>query len=272
MPITFATTGKLASPGFYVRPGGGLRSVPMPVACAIVERPEGLLLIDTGWSRAQCEAPDRDPGRALKWLLAMNVRPGDDLASSLSARGYAPGDVRDIVATHLHLDHVGGVCDFPKAKVHVSSVEWAQRSRGRMGGYDPRSLGFDDRAVVHALAGPPALGFPASEDLYGDGTVLLLAAYGHTLGSTAVAVKLDKGWLVHAGDACMFRADYADGRAPSLYARVQSHDLAAQRRTFACFRAAERDHAATVVPSHDQDAFESLPRERSRALRAAWDA
>ena len=139
MPITFATVGTMAAPGFYVRRGAGLRKVKLPNTCAVVERPNGLLLIDTGWSRAQCAAPVRNPGRFRKWALSLNVRPGDELASQLRTMGYVASDVRDIVVTHLHVDHVGGIDDFPLARVHLSRAEWAQRARRGIRGYDPRT-------------------------------------------------------------------------------------------------------------------------------------
>jgi glyoxylase-like metal-dependent hydrolase (beta-lactamase superfamily II) len=37
--------------------------------------------------------------------------------------GYQPQDVRHIVLTHLDLDHVGGLRDFPHAEVHVYAEE-----------------------------------------------------------------------------------------------------------------------------------------------------
>lgn len=273
MPVTFRTTGRVSAPEFFVRRNGGFRFVQMPVTCAIVERPDGLLLIDTGWSRAQCAWPEQDPGRATKVLLGLKVRAEDALASQLISLGYDPGEVRHIVATHLHIDHVGGVADFPHARVHASAAEWAERTRGRRAGYDPRTLGFAHRLELHALKGPPALGFPASEDLLGDGSVLLLDARGHTRGSVAVAVRLEDRWLLHVGDACMFTSDYSEvARArPTLYARFMSQDLTAQQRTFDAIRAAEREHGATVVPSHDPEVFASLPTTIESAWRTAWD-
>lgn len=271
MTVFFRTTGTMKGPAFFLkRRGGGLTQVRMPVTVAVLERPEGIVLIDTGWSRRVCAWPDVDPGRAAKFFLGLDVRPEDALASQLLSLGYVPADVRHIVATHLHIDHVSGAVDFPLATVHCTEAEWeALRRKGWS--YDRRVLELP-RVACHVLRGPSVLGFPACHDLFGDGTVLLLDTCGHTAGSLSVAVKLQSGWLLHVGDAAMFAEDYRmDDTAPaSLYMRTTSWDLVEQRSSGARIRAAEREHGAVVVPSHDLGVYEGLPRNREDAWKGAW--
>lgn len=273
MSVFFRTTGTMAGPEFFLRPGSrSLRTIRMPVAVAIVERPDGLVLIDTGWSRRTCAFPDDDPGLAHRILLGLSVKPEDALASQLISLGYAPTDVRHVIATHLHGDHVGGAVDFDRAQFHVSSREWDAAASGLRGGY---SLSRDVFAGVerHDLDGPPALGFPFSKDLFGDGTVLLLDGRGHTAGSTAVAVKLQDGWLLHAGDAAQRTGEYRadDDAPPSPYTRFMSWNLAEQRRTYGLLRAAESTEGTRVVVSHDAELFATLPTTKETGWAAAWD-
>jgi glyoxylase-like metal-dependent hydrolase (beta-lactamase superfamily II) len=58
-----------------------------------------------------------------------------DIGTSLSALGVSPGDVTDVVLTHLHFDHAGGstvvvngrvVPAFPNAKYYVQKAHWEQ--------------------------------------------------------------------------------------------------------------------------------------------------
>lgn len=274
MPVLFRTSGYVGGPGFFVsRGGGGLSKVKMAVTVAVVERPDGLVLIDTGWSRRSCAWPEENPGRVAKLLLGMEVKPEDAIASQLLSLGYSPGDVKHLVATHLHVDHAGAADDFPSAMLHASEAEWAvSKKLGRVRGYDP-ALHTRPHLASHAFNGPAALGFPRSHDLFGDGTVLLLDARGHTHGSTAVAVKLQDGWALHAGDAAMFARDYLEDETlpTSLYMKLQSHDLPSQRRTYGHLRAAATEHVARVVPAHDLGVYEGLPQTVETAWACAWD-
>ena len=273
MTVFFRTTGTMGGPEFFVRPTShSLRAVRIPVIVAVVERPDGLVLIDTGWSRRTCAFPDDDPGLAHRLLLGLAVRPEDALASQLISQGYTPADVRHVVATHLHADHVGGVVDFDRATVHVHGRELDAAATGLRGGYTPavRSL---PRVAPYTLDGPPALGFPFSKDLFGDGTVLLLDGRGHTAGSIVVAVKLQEGWCLHAGDAAQYVGEYRadDSAPPSLYARAMSWNLSEQRRTYGLLRDAETSAEARVVVSHDPELLNALPTTKETAWACAWD-
>jgi glyoxylase-like metal-dependent hydrolase (beta-lactamase superfamily II) len=273
MSVLFRTTGTVAGPAWVVQRGGrGWAPVRMPVAVAVVERRDGLVLIDAGWSRRTCAFPDDDPGLAYRLLMGLDVKPEDAIASQLLSLGYSPGDVKHVVATHLHLDHIGGVFDFPSATLHAATPEWASLRYGRLRGYVPE-LASRERVTLHDFDGPGALGFAAGHDLFGDGTVLLLDARGHTAGSVAVAVKLAEGWALHAGDAAYFADDFrADPDGPvSHFLRANSWHLPTQRGTFARLRAAESEHGARVVLSHDATLFEPLPHTREDAWACDWD-
>jgi glyoxylase-like metal-dependent hydrolase (beta-lactamase superfamily II) len=38
--------------------------------------------------------------------------------------GYKPEDVKHVVITHMHLDHAGGLADFPHADIHIFELEY----------------------------------------------------------------------------------------------------------------------------------------------------
>ena len=121
------------------------------------------------------------------------------------ARGFQPEDVRHIVATHLDLDHSGGLPDFPQAEVHLLgrelaaalSPDWRSRTR-----YIPAHWLHGPRWVEHEPDGDEWLGFRSVRILPGaDEEILLIPLPGHTLGHTGVAVRRGDGWLLHCGDA-----------------------------------------------------------------------
>ncbi len=89
--------------------GAPTDTIRVSVDALLVMVPGHVVLIDTGYG----------PG------------PGGKLIPSLAAAGVKPGDVTDVLITHSHGDHVGGLVDaagapaFANAKVRMAAAEWA---------------------------------------------------------------------------------------------------------------------------------------------------
>jgi len=41
-----------------------------------------------------------------------------------SEKGILPESIADILITHIHGDHIGGLADFPNAKIHIAREEY----------------------------------------------------------------------------------------------------------------------------------------------------
>ncbi len=76
--------------------------------CLLVETGNGLALVDTGFGTADMEDLGRLGSRA---NLLLNVRPDPELPAvrQMAKLGFDPGEVTDIVCTHLDRDHAGGL-------------------------------------------------------------------------------------------------------------------------------------------------------------------
>lgn len=273
MPVLFRTTGTIAGPSILLRSQPTLRDAirrtRVPIMCAVMERADGLVLINAGWSRAQCAFPFDDPGWIFQLATGMDVHAEDALASQLITLGYDPHDVRHVIATDLRMPHIGGVIDFPAATLHTTPAEWrSAMARGSLGGYPHDMSRFADRVRMHAFTSGARLGFTRSHDVFGDGTVLMLDASGHTAGSLAIAVQLEAGWLVHAGGACLSVSQIAK---PPLFSRLIAHDRRDQRETIDALERARTTFAARVVCTHDPEDFVSLPMVREDAWPTVWD-
>lgn len=190
--------------------------------------PDAVVLVDTGFA-------DRD--RAEKWGLADHRAP----LQALAALGLRANDVDDIAITHGHWDHVGGLSDFPRARVWFAPGEFAALSRQEP--VDPR-LG----ATLAALEREGRLA-PADDaaDVVIVRPGLALVRQGrHTPRFQYVVVQSPRGRYILASDeAPLYRN--VEGPTPS----GQTHDAAASLATLRTMRALVGGGIERIVPGHD---------------------
>ncbi|MEV4560192.1 MBL fold metallo-hydrolase [Kitasatospora sp. NPDC049285] len=250
--------------------GSGGRVVGRMVGhCLLVERADGLVLVDTGFGTADVADPLR-LGRGLLLAARPQLTLRRTALHQVRALGFDPRDVRDIVVTHLDPDHAGGLGDFPEARVHVLAAELRaardpatrlERSR-----YRAVQWSHGPRWTEYAAGGEQWFGFEAVRLLPGAGPeVLLVPLTGHTHGHSGVAVRDGERWLLHCGDAYFSAADLAPEllrRPPALrtYQQLMAVDDKARQRNQQRLRELRRDHGDLVRPlcAHDAEDFTHL--------------
>lgn len=185
--------------------------------CLLIDTGNKLVLVDTGFGLLDIADPVGRIGRPLKLLLNPEFAESEAAVHQVQALGYNPEDVSDIVLTHHDHDHVGGVDDFPNARLHVHAVE-AESIRSQLTLHDRvRYSGQPDlmsrkrrqgRWVEYSIGGDWWFGFEAARQLSGlPEEIAIIPLAGHSRGH--VGVVIDTGgadrprWLVHAGDAFM---------------------------------------------------------------------
>lgn len=176
--------------------------------CLLIETPaSGLVLVDTGLGTPDFADPARRLGLEFAYVYARPKRdPSLAAVAQVEALGFARSDVRHVVLTHMDLDHVGGLSDFPHATVHLHTAELAaaraRRTFKDRRRYRPLMWEHQPHFRTYADEGEPWFGFEAVRDLTGlPPEILLVPLFGHTLGHCGVAVHGADGWLLHAGDA-----------------------------------------------------------------------
>lgn len=247
---------------------GGLLAKPTMVChCLLVERPDGLVLVDTGLGTADFEHPRERLGSTFVAVARPRLDVADAAVRQVEALGYSRRDVRDVVVTHLDLDHAGGLPDFPEARVHVHRAEHSAaeeratfRERER---YREIQWAHGAKWVLHEAGGERWNGFESVRCVGDD--VLMLPLPGHSRGHSAVVVLGGPRPLVHAGDAYFDRREM-DRDAPTcapglaLFQRAVAFDDGARRVNQERLRelVGREGDRITVFSAHDFDEWRAL--------------
>jgi glyoxylase-like metal-dependent hydrolase (beta-lactamase superfamily II) len=188
-------------------------------------------------------------GPVLKsWDLIDFVKP----SVAISKTGLAPGDVTDIIITHIHWDHVGGVDLFPAARVWIQSDEFAHYidEAGR-----PRDEAIEagDAAMLAEAKKEGRLMLvdgDAKEIIPG---VTVYTGGKHTYASQYVAVRTAAGIVVLASDN-IYLYENLEKHLPLGLTLDQAADLRVQERVL---RLASSPRL--IVPGHDPAVFKRFP-------------
>ena len=179
------------------------------ITCLLVETNNGLVLVDTGFGMSDYLRP----GQLMRFFTAAMRSPRDiheTAIKQVERLGYQLTDLRHIVMTHLHLDHAGGLPDFPHAKVHVYQPEYQHIHNKHLGWeYIPIHWAHNPHWVVHQLTGESWYGFKAVQ-LSFTPEIWLIPLVGHTPGHCGVAIRNNTGWILHGGDAVPFNVSVDD--------------------------------------------------------------
>jgi len=179
------------------------------ITCLLVETNNGLVLVDTGFGMSDYLRP----GQLMRFFTAAMRSPRDiheTAIKQVERLGYQLTDLRHIVMTHLHLDHAGGLPDFPHAKVHVYQPEYQHIHNKHLGWeYIPIHWAHNPNWVVHQLTGESWYGFQAVQ-LSFTPEIWLIPLVGHTPGHCGVAIRNNTGWILHGGDAVPFNVSVDD--------------------------------------------------------------
>lgn len=183
--------------------GSWIKSAEMVCHCLLIETPDTLVLVDTGIGMRDVVDPSGLSHR-FKLYNFPRLLPEETALAQVKALGYDVKDVGHIVATHLDVDHAGGLPDFPEAKVHIFKPELnpALASVSKHQRYRPHHFAHQPKWVLHEEQGDDWFGFGAIRVLPIAGAeILLVPLTGHTEGHTGVAVRNGDKWLLHCGDA-----------------------------------------------------------------------
>ena len=215
----------------------------MPVPCFLIRHGADWMLWDAGLGDEIATTP---AGRV---IAGLHFRVPRTLASQLAELNFKPDDVRFVGLSHLRADHSGNAALFPHATFLVSPLDlaWAR------GVPAPEGVAADRVAAVLRSRVEPVV---ADKDVFGDGTVRMVATPGHTVGHHLLMVKLPHtGWVILTGDVAHFRVNYGRSLVP-LGNASRADTIASIGR----IKGLAAHYRARVIVQHATDIFTAMPR------------
>jgi len=215
----------------------------MSVACYLVVHPNGALIWDTG------AVPDTEVTSGNQRTRHHIVLPNSEryvtLAKSLKGQlaeaGYAAADVRYLALSHYHWDHTANANDFASATWLVRQVE-----RDAMFADKPPDL--IQLATFNTLRNSKTVIIKTDDyDVFGDKSVVIKWAPGHTPGHQVLFVKLAKtGPVLLSGDLYHYPEERTMDRVPTFEV-----DPGQTRRTRSAIDAFLKGNRAQLWIQHD---------------------
>jgi N-acyl homoserine lactone hydrolase len=255
---------QLKSPRLYVFDCGTLEGDParfnlkreemattnMSIACYLVVHPKGTLIWDTG---AVPDAAINAQNQGTRYHLVLTntdryVTLGKTLKGQLAEAGYSPKDINYLAHSHYHYDHTANSNDFASATWLVRQVE-----REAMFAETPPDM--VQRPTFDALRSAKTIIINTDvHDVFGDGTVVIKSAPGHTPGHQVLLVKLAKtGPVLLSGDLYHYPEERTLDRLPTFDA-----DPAQNRKARAAIDTYVKNNRAQLWIQHDFKANAAL--------------
>ena len=174
--------------------------------CYLVVHPKGTLIWDVG------QVPDaRIPDDGTEVVEQGILKATRRLAPQLKALGYEPKDITYIAMSHYHVDHTANANLFAGSTWIVQQAEYDIM-------FSEQQVGIRSPETYSELRNARRITLNNEDhDVFGDGTVVIKTAPGHTPGHQMLFLKLAKfGPLLLEGDLYHFPEEKTLDRVPTF--------------------------------------------------------
>jgi glyoxylase-like metal-dependent hydrolase (beta-lactamase superfamily II) len=237
--VEFKDMGFFSDTGEYDGKPGNLA-----VPCFLIRHAKGALLWDTGLGDKLAESKD-----GVELAGGIRLRVPVTLAEQLKALSLTTADLTYVAFSHFHFDHTGNANLLGTSIwiINTAELNWAL-STPQPFGVDPSTFSAYKASKTQMING--------DHDVFGDGSVRILKAPGHTPGHQVLEIKLRKsGTVILSGDLYHTRDNRKYRRIPAI--NFERAD------TLASIDRIEKivtNTKARLVVQHDMSDFAALPK------------
>ncbi|MFV2089574.1 MAG: N-acyl homoserine lactonase family protein [Pseudomonadales bacterium] len=174
------------------------------VPCYLVEHDDQQMIWDAGLPNAIAGQGTIDQGGGMSMSLDTS------LIEQLETLELSAADIDLVAFSHMHFDHVGAANLFTNARLLIQDTEYAAAFE------DPDNPYFQPDLYMGLKDNEREI-LSGDYDVFGDGSVTIVSAPGHTPGHQVLLLQLENsGPLVLSGDLYHFAESRALRRAPQF--------------------------------------------------------
>ncbi len=249
--------GYMRVPRGIIVKGGGMEIVTLPFMAALAVHSElGPVLIDAPFGH---EGP-ANAGEAVATLMrafGLTFQPEWAVIPRIEQLGFRASDVNDILMTHLHWDHTGGMKSLAHANFHINHQE-LDYALG-LPAIDAVKAGYavgDFRALrphVEDLdVEDHKLNESEGHDVFGDGTIYAIPLPGHSVGLVGYRLDVGDQKIFFLGDAAFSIGHVTRGEQLGVFPRTAAYSLPQTRATLVELKQYHLSNPdVQIITSHD---------------------
>ena len=188
--IKFYEAGFCTHPDYIVTSKLSFRIRKFPMICTLMHHPKhGYILFDVGYNQNFFKATNSFPNYIYRCITPVTIE--KTLKELLIADGINPEEIRHVILSHFHADHISAIDDFPNAQIFCSKAGYEHASNVGFFGVTKAILPmlmqniigrkltfFEDLSSYMQVMGGQIEGV----DLWGDGSMIACGLTGHAVG------------------------------------------------------------------------------------------
>lgn len=245
----------------HVIKGGRKKDIEFHALWGLIKHPQkGWILYDTGYAERFYDATKNYPNKIYAKITKVFISKDQEIQFQLKENNISPLEIKHIILTHLHADHIGGLKDFPNANIYLSRDALEQFNK------IPDVLAFS-KAILKDLIPKDFIErtiviedkcnvvkeniLNSTYDLFGDNSIQIVPIPGHAAGQVGVIVETDRNKYFLVSDACWLKKSYEDYALPNQIVRLFFDSWNDYKKTlFMIHKYHKANPKTNIVPTH----------------------
>ncbi len=215
--------------------------------CYLIRHANGLMLWDSGINDNVATMPNGFQRSKVSPHYILK----EPLRYQLQRIGVDPKDVTHVAFSHTHGDHVGNANLFAGATLYIQQAEYDVAF-----GPDAATKWNFEVASYEKLRSSRTIKLNGDHDVFGDGSIIIIATPGHTPGHQSLLVRLPRrGPVILSGDMVHLTENWQSRRVPSF-----NFDVEQSRKSMDKIAALMKQTGAELWINHDKAQSDGIPK------------